>query len=375
MDQVERRTVTVAGFLHGLVHSNILAIPVLLERAWRVEFSADDATLGLLAASAYAFFGVGSVPFGYLSDRRGAPGLLFVCVAGVAVSLAGIAIAPNLIGLSLGLGALGLFSGIYHPAGLSLISRNVREPGCGMGWHGLGGSMGIALGPAAVGTLLSLGAPWRFAVGALVAPAILGLALLASSRISDRVLAPVQAGFRDEVRSLLRRDFVLILMVYFFAGIAYWGSLTFLPRFVGIETYAFLLALGGVGQVAAGYVADRPRSARILLVLSLAGASLLAAFAVPSARTFIAVPWAYGLVLFSLEPLQNALVTSEVDRGSRGTAFGMAFLSVFGFGSLGAVLSGVLLGAGAVAVLFIVLGAALGMSGVCAGLAGRRPRR
>jgi len=45
----ERRIVGVTPLLHGLVHGNILAIPVFLDRAWRSEFGADDVTLGLLA--------------------------------------------------------------------------------------------------------------------------------------------------------------------------------------------------------------------------------------------------------------------------------------------------------------------------------------
>lgn len=139
MQKGERRTVAVAGYLHGLSHGNILAIPVFLALAWSREFTSDRATLGLLAAAAYACFGLSSVPFGYLADRKKPRPLLILCISGIAASLLAIAASPSLPVLALSLASLGLFSGIYHPTGLSLISRRVHEPGRGSGgmeWTG-----------------------------------------------------------------------------------------------------------------------------------------------------------------------------------------------------------------------------------------------
>ena len=156
MRREDRRVVAVLGFLHGVVHSNILSIPVFL-LAWKAEFGADDVTLGLLAAAGYGFYGVAAVPFGFLADRRAPARLLLVCAAGIAISMAGVAVSPSIPLLAVSLGALGLFSGVYHPTGLSIISRVVVEQGRGMGWHGMGGSLGIASGPAYVGAALAVG--------------------------------------------------------------------------------------------------------------------------------------------------------------------------------------------------------------------------
>src|SRR5207249_4046231 len=73
MRREDRRVVAVLGFLHGVVHSNILSIPVFL-LAWKVEFGADDVTIGLLAAAGYGFYGVAAVPFGFLEARGRVPG-------------------------------------------------------------------------------------------------------------------------------------------------------------------------------------------------------------------------------------------------------------------------------------------------------------
>lgn len=364
MDPRERRSVAILAFLHGLVHGNILAIPIFLSLAWSGEFRADDVTLGLLAATAYASFGIGSIPFGYLADRRGAPPLLLACVAGIALSVTAVSISPTLPILAVALAALGLFSGIYHPTGLSFISRRVREQGRGMGWHGMGGSLGVASGPAVVGVLLGLGYPWRPVAAILVVPSLVAIILLIARPLEDP-LAPTGSpmSLPTAARRVLSPAFGLVLFVYVFAGIAYWGSLTFLPRFVGAGSYAFLLGLGAIGQVLAGHLADRPMPGRTLFVLSLVGALLLAALAVGSTGFLLVSAWAFGFVLFSLEPLHNTLVTQAVSTGSRGIAFGMTFFSVFGVGSVGAVLAGYLLSRNESALLFAVLAASLFASG------------
>jgi MFS family permease len=182
------------------------------------------------------------------------------------------------------------------------------------------------------------------------------------------------------LRSLATLPYVRMILVYLFAGFAYQGSLTFLPRFVGPEPFALALGLGAVGQVIAGILADRPRPDRILFRLSLAAAVLLAvlAFLAGTAGQTLAgsSPWvtrlgtpftiaalAFGFFLFSLEALQNTLVTGVVPRAIRGSAFGLTFLSVFGLGSVGAAAAGWLMDRGDSSLLFVLLAASLAVSG------------
>ena len=362
MRREDRRVVAVLGFLHGVVHANILSIPVFL-LAWKTEFGVDDVTLGLLAAAGYGLYGFGAVPFGFLADRGTPARLLLLCAGGIAVSMLGVAASPSIPLLAVSLGALGLFSGIYHPTGLSIISRAVAEQGRAMGWHGMGGSLGIAAGPAYVGTALAFGWSWRPIAGLLVIPGLVALVLLAVARLPDVTSAPVLGSSHPNV-GLWSRSFALILLVYMFAGFAYQGGLTFLPRFVTAQFFAVALALGAVGQVLSGRLADQRQFERILFALSAAAASLLVLLAfLPVGGGFIAAALVFGFLLFSLEPLQNTLVTGEVPRPLRGLAFGFTFLSVFGIGSLGAALAGWLLAQNANAILFLILGGCLAASG------------
>ncbi|TLZ66135.1 MAG: MFS transporter [Methanobacteriota archaeon] len=366
MGPEERRAVATLAFIHGLVHGNVLAIPVFLAFAWRVEFGLDPVGAGALAAVAYVAFGASSVPFGRLADRGDPRVLLALCVAGIAASMAAVALSRTLPLLVGSLAALGIASGIYHPTGLAYISRHVREQGRGMGWHGMGGSLGVATGPAVVGALIALQVPWRYAAGAMAVPAILAFFLLASQRPPPSGAPRAPGGIGDALRGLGTRRFAAMLLVYMFAGVAYWGSLTFLPELVGAGSYAFLLALGAVGQVVSGHLADRPRPHRTLAAMSAIAAGVLATLATGIPAIVAAGAWVFGFLLFSLEPLQNTLVTAAVPPGDRGLAFGMTFLSVFGLGSIGAVLAGVLLATGRTAVLFLLLAASLVVSGLFA---------
>src|SRR5213078_3234834 len=371
MRREDRKVVALLGFLHGVVHANILAIPVFLNFAWRDDFHADPLTLGLLFALGFGLYGVGAVPFGFLADRRSPGPLLLLSALGIGGSMAAIALSSSVPVLAVSLGALGFSSAIYHPTGLAVISRRVvAEQGRAMGWHGMGGSLGIAAGPAFVGVALSLGWSWRLVAGALILPAIAVASLLLALPLPHDA-----AGDRGDPavsrRALFTVPFLLVLLVYMFAGFAYQGGLAFLPHFIGPGLFVLALACGAVGQVASGRLADRPRPERTLFALSLVGALLLLLLALFVSSSLSGAPFGgaaivFGLVLFSLEPLQNTLVTREAPRPLRGSAFGFAFLSVFGIGSIGAVLAGWLLQQNQDAVLFLVLGLCMAASGTAA---------
>src|SRR5438093_5280745 len=194
----------------------------------------------------------------------------------------------------------------------------------------MGGSLGIAAGPAYVGTALAVGWSWRPVAGLLVIPGLLALALLAIARLPSETSTPVPGTSRPQV-ALLSRSFAFILLVYMFAGFAYQGGLTFLPRFVGAGFFALALALGAIGQVVSGRLADRRHSERILFGLSVGAATILVLLAVlPPGGAFTTAALLFGFLLFSLEPLQNILVTGAVPGSLRGLAFALTCLRVFG---------------------------------------------
>src|SRR2546430_9500460 len=89
-------------------------------------------------------------------------------------------------------------------------------------------------------------------------PAVIASVLLLVERL-PRGVPKSPAGPGGARRALASRPYRLILFVYMFAGFAYQGGLTFLPRFIGAGFFAAALGLWAVGPVFSGTLADRPR--------------------------------------------------------------------------------------------------------------------
>lgn len=365
---------------HSLSHAYILLLPLLLV-LWMEEFEANTYVLGLVAASAYVTFGGGSVPFGFLADRLGARPLLLLYLAGAAAALVLLSLARDVLQLALAAALLGAFTSVHHPTALGLISKEVREQGRGLGYHGMGGSLGIAMGPL-VASILLLYQPWRVVLLLFALPALLLLGALAARGFEER--APREPFRREEaLDSLATRGFGAVLLVYVLAGVAYWGALTYLPLYLnalplpslalggrpwlpGSYLFAGLLAMGAAGQVAGGALADRPRPEVTLAVASGGVALLLLLLGLPAALPAALAAVAFGFLLFLLEPLQNVLVSARSSGGVRSLAFGLVFLAVFGVGSLGAVLGGALSVTAGLSLLFPLLAPFMAASGLAA---------
>lgn len=371
------------AFVHGLVHAQILLIPVLLV-AWQAAFGLLAWQEGFLAAVAYVAYGGSSVPVGYLADgATGGRRLLLFCLGGAALALVAMGLAPVLPVLVPGLAVLGLLLGIYHPTGLALLSRGTADPGRAMGVHGVGGSLGIALGPLA-GAVLLAALPWNFVLLAFVAPTVLAAVMVARWPLGQVLEVATRQGMLTSLRRVLQWPFPLVMMVYFFAGVAYWGALTFLPSFLhkgldlalptldlglltltaGAYVLALLLALGAVGQFLSGYLSSGPAPEATLALLTAAAGLVLFPLGLVDRVLLVPLALAFGLLLFSMEPLQNTLVLERTAPEDRGLAFGLTFLSVFGLGALGAAVGGAVVGAWGFGPLFPLLALPLGLSGL-----------
>ena len=392
MNTEDRRTVLFTSAAHGLVHTYELAIPILMT-VWLAEFSTTAAALGLVVTVGYGLFGVGSLPGGALVDRFGSRRLILVCVAGMAGSFLLASAAPSLGVLAVAIAAWGIAASVYHPAGLALLSKSVERPGTALGYHGIGGNVGIAVGPLVVAVLL-LWFDWRLVAAVLAVPAfaVVAYGLLVREEIDTGTGRGVEAdgGSRDwgvasvvaDTRVLMTIGFVLVLVVVTLNGLYYRAFLTFLPELLddalpwlsdvqlfapdspqadqfdpASYLYAMILMVGVFGQYVGGRLADRFRPERALAAV-VAGLSLLAAAFIPASATlptFLAVSMLLGVALFTIQPLSQATVASYSAPEMRGLSYGFSYLSIFGIGALGAGVAGAVLTHGSPAALFGLL--------------------
>ena len=400
---------TMAG--HAMVHTYELAVPILLT-VWLVEFSVTSATLGSVVAVGYGLFGVGALPGGLLVDRFGSRRLIVACLFGMGAAFVLLGLLPGVAGIAVALAIWGLAASVYHPAGLTLISKGADQRGAAFAYHGMAANVGIAGGPFLTALLL-VAVEWRTAVIALAVPAfVAGLAGL-TVEFDETAAVDADAAAGDDAseatadddgtspdvdslaefvtasRGLFTAGFLTVFVLVLFNGLYYRGMLTFLPGLLSdfldpllavdpaaaiepiadtpaasefdLSRYLFagLLAVGVAGQYVGGRLTDAIEPERGLagMLVVLVVVALLFVPASASLPTLLAVSVALGFALFGLQPLSQATIAKYSPPDYRGLSFGYTYLAIFGIGALGASLAGAALTYGTQTTVFLMLAA------------------
>lgn len=375
MDDDERSIVGVTMLGHALVHTYELSIPILIP-VWLVQFTTTPSVIGAVVGVGYALFGFGSVPSGLLADVYEAKTLLVLCFGGMSAAFLGVSVAPTLPLLTVALLCWGLAASVYHPTGLSLISRGVTERGRALGFHGIAGNVGVAVGPL-VTLLLLLVVDWRIATAFLALPGLLAVPYVwrldfrehttgeGPTTTSPDSHGRLSVGGVSEVaRTTFNGLFTVVFAIVVFEGLYYRGALTFLPDLLGgfatFDTvdflgralqpsrylYVGLLVVGIGGQYAGGWLSDRTDPA-----LGVAGAfaalCLVALAFIPAASAgvvpLLIVSVLLGFLIFGEQPLLQATVAEHSTADTRGVSYGFMYAGVFGVGAAGAAITGFLL--------------------------------
>jgi MFS family permease len=262
----DRSIVVLVMLAHAMVHTYELSIPIFVS-IWLAEFAVlplgvtqievTTATLGVVVTAGYGLFGVGALPGGVLVDRIGSARLITLCLFGMGGSFVLLGLAPNLLVVAVALLLWGAAASVYHPAGLTLLSKGVEERGTGFAYHGIAGNVGTGLGPLLVAVAL-LFVEWTAVAVALAVPALLagGYAIRAefdeTAAVSRQASQPVPDGDGDppddggdgrasggvdslaafgvESRRLFAGAFALVFVIVMTSGLYYRGILTFLPN-------------------------------------------------------------------------------------------------------------------------------------------------
>jgi MFS family permease len=360
---------------HATFHTYELAIPLFVA-VWLDSFGTTPAVLGVVVGLGYAAIGLGALPTGILADRVSARSLVIVCLVGMGASVALLSLAPSLPILAIALLGWGVSASLYHPAGLTLISRATRERGTAFALHG---AVGVATGPLLAAVLLGL-FDWRFVAAGLA------LRLEFDERAGARVREDEPVGDGGEGRSLrgflgqskllFTGGFALVFTVGVLYGTYYRGAITFLPDILAdlalfepvaaygttVEpsqyVYAGLLLLGGVGQYAGGRLVDAVpvewalvAGYASLVVIAVAFIRLTAAGLVP----LLVGAAVLGFSVFMIAPINQEAISAYTTADVRGLSFGYNYAAIFGIGALGATLAGLLLTRWSPAVLFLIL--------------------
>jgi MFS family permease len=373
----DRAIVGLVMLAHALVHTYELSIPILMTE-WLDAFPVTKATMGVVVGVGYALFGIGSLPGGVLTDAIGSRRLIAFCLAGMGASFLVLSVAPSVIAITIALVLWGIAASVYHPSGLTLISKGVTERGEGLAYHGIAGNLGIALGPLAT-TLLLLAFDWHVTTAILVVPALIGAVFALWIDVDETAAVELTDGgdeqpdtgngisvseFLAGARSLFVGSYVFVFGVAIMSGLFYRGILTFLPDVLaGFDAfvpttvfgttmepsryvYVGLLTLGMVGQYAGGILSDRLRPA-IGIVAAYGTLAVLSVLFLPAANAglvpFLALAAVLGVALFLVQPIYQAAVAELTPADSRGLSYGITYFGTFGIGAIGGAAAGAIL--------------------------------
>ena len=407
MDGNDRRIAAFTSLGHATFHTYELSIPVFVA-IWLDVFSASPAVLGTVVAAGYALVGVGAPVSGVLADAFGSKRLVLASLGGMGLGFLALSVAPSVATIGLALVVWGVAASLYHPAGLSLISRGASSRGPTLAYHGAAGNVGTALGPLVAVVLLAF-FEWRVVAAALVVPAAVAIvsgvglrfeedAAVADggSRGPDDGPAPATSATSastglaprklvEDTRAMLTGGFLLVFAVYVLYGVYYRGVFTFLPEVLsglalfppaevfgrtvepGRYVYSGLLMVGAVGQYVGGRLSEAVSLERAIVGVFAAVAAASLAF-LPAASAgvpaLLAVCAVIGFTVYVFVPLGQALIAEHAPPDVHGLTYGTTYLGFFGVGALGASLAGFVLAYASTAALFVVLAAVAAACGL-----------
>lgn len=368
-----RRAQAFSNVGHSLNHLLLLLYPtvvLVLEREWGRSYG----ELIALMLAGQVLYGIAALPSGWLGDRWSTRGMMAVYFIGTGAASVATGLATSPFGLATGLAALGFFGAIYHPVGMAWVVRSMKDRGRALGWNGMFGSIGVALGPVVAGALCHWWS-WRaaFVLPGVVAVGI-GLALLWAWRtglVGEGEQAP-PTGKGTPSRNEVLRAFFILSVTMTCGGVIFQAFTVMLPKLfeqrlggggelgpLGIGGLVGLVYLAvGLTMPYCGAIADRHATQKVyrLAYLLLVPGLFLAAYL----ESWLLLLLSVGLVFTSTlaGPAENKLLSHYTPGRWQGTGFGAKFVLTLGVSSMAVPMIAWVYGAtGGFYWLFVLMGA------------------
>lgn len=345
------RDVWVITVAHGLTHWYPATFYLLLPLIGK-ELGLSYSQIGLVMTCQYAAGAIANVPGGMVVDTVGRKGFL------MALSLFWVGFPYLLIGfthsyamLLLCMSLVGIGNNLWHPTAIpTLANRYPENKGLVLSIHGMGGNVGDALAPLAIGALLTF-LPWREIVVVNVIPGLLmsgllmvflGSVTLSRKKTADKPVdatAPGQsvkeylAGLKTLVKN---RNLIYLSTSSAFRAMTQNALLTFLPVFLAYEMHynplwvgMCMFAMQAAGFAAspiAGHLSDK-MGRRMIIMTSMGMTAvilLFMAFAGHSAA-FVFLIAVLGFFLYAIRPVLQAWLLESTPKNMGGTSIGILF--------------------------------------------------
>lgn len=342
---------------HSLNHAFFwVASPILSIIA--VDLATSITMLGLIGFAASFIYGLGSIVAGSLSDRTNEIHLIIISTGLAGLSTVMFLLAQNILLYAAFFISMGVWTGLYHPAANTLISKAFSgTTGEAMGLHGAGGTIGVVFTPVlslAVGLIFG----WRISF------VVFGLFALATALLLWKSRFPRERNATEfRLRDLFTIPGLRLLLIFNFAiGLYMKGVELYLPLYLAQGPLAFLggeaagswaavsttvmLLFGVSGQWLGGRQTDALGPRKVLIATSsLVFASFILLVLTPAPLWFVAVAAfavLYGTAFYGHQPAFNSLAGFLTPKDRRGTVYGVLFFVSFGMGSISQAITGYL---------------------------------
>ncbi len=333
---------------HGLTHwypsTFYLLLPIIGK-----ELGLTYSQIGLIMTCQFIAGAIANVPGGIIVDTVGRKGVL------MALSLFWVGFPYLLMGFAHGylmllacVALVGFGNSLWHPTAIPTLARRYPErKGLVLSLHGMGGNVGDALAPLAVGSLLAV-LSWREVVILNVMPglvmSLLILVFLGTLRVGSKAKPGAAEGqvqslgdyFRGVPALFRNRSLMLLTTSGAFRSMTQNTLLTFLPVYLAYEMHfsplwvgAAMFALQAAGFAAspvAGHLSDR-MGRRSIMMTSMIMTGVVLAFMTfaGNSQAFIVLVAVLGFFLYAIRPVLQAWLLETTPKNMGGTSIGILF--------------------------------------------------
>jgi MFS family permease len=341
------------------------------------EMGLSYSQIGFIMTCQYAAGALSNVPGGMLVDMWGRKGQL------MALSLFWVGFPYLLMGFSTQYWMLlvcvmlvGVGNNLWHPVAIPLLGRMFpQRKGLALSLHGMGGNVGDALAPLAVGILLTT-LSWREIVMLNVIPgaamSMLLLYFLGALTFAPKYAKPTAAtgtaqpaegsaqsggqsmgSYMQGLRSLMRTPGLMMLTLSSsFRSMTQGTLLTFLPLYLAKEMHyevfwvgavmALLQIAGFVASPIAGHLSDTMGRRKILMTsFGVSGAVLVLMTFAGGSILFVYLIAVLGFFLYAARPIMQAWMLEATPPNMGGTAIGLMFGMQSGAQAIAPILGGI----------------------------------